>query len=126
MYSPPTHKYGRGQILHIHEDIHCTILFWGLKFSGFRCTKTSVNKRLLCNAKGLITHIYSMLHRTRMGGLHLCGCKDSENFWNTQIYLCFFAKLACFERVLQSLYGMHIVSVSVRWRDVRLTCQRHG
>jgi hypothetical protein len=20
-----------------------------------------------------------------MGGLHLCGCKDSENFWNAQI-----------------------------------------
>lgn len=50
-----------------------------------------------------------------MGGLHLCGCKDSENFWNTQIYLWFFAKLACFERVLQSLYGVLIVSVSVRW-----------
>ena len=50
-----------------------------------------------------------------MGGLHLCGCKDSENFWITQINLWFFAKLECFERVLQSLYGMHIVSVSVRW-----------
>ena len=58
-----------------------------------------------------------------MGGLHLCGCKDSENFWNTQIYLWFFAKLACFEGVArelrgggQSRYGVLMVSVSVRGR----------
>ncbi len=48
-------------------------------------------------------------------------CKDSENFWITQIYLWFFAKLACFERVLQSLYGVLIVSVSVRWSDVAMS-----
>ena len=67
------------------------------------------------SCKGLIAHVRSMLHRTRMGGLHLCGCKDSENFWITQIYLRNFAKLEYFERVLQSLYGVLIVSVSVRW-----------
>jgi hypothetical protein len=39
------------------------------------------------------------------GRLHLCGCKDSKNFWNAQIYLWFFAKLACFEQVLQSRFS---------------------
>ena len=120
MYNPPA-QYGRGLNITYPRGHLLHYLVSGLKFSGFHDTKTSVNKRLLCHAKGLITHIWSMLHRTRMGGLHLCGCKDSENFWITQIYLRNFAKLAYFERVLQSLYGMHIVSVSVRWRDVAMS-----
>ena len=41
---------GRERIIHIHEDIYCTILFWVEEFSGFQCAKTSVNKRLLCNS----------------------------------------------------------------------------
>ena len=32
--------------IYISEDVYCTILFQGVKFSGFRKTKTSVNKRL--------------------------------------------------------------------------------
>ena len=39
---------GRERIIHIHEDIYCTVLFWAVKFARFRDTKTSVNKRLLC------------------------------------------------------------------------------
>ena len=33
-------------VIYISEDVYCTILFRGVKFSGFRKTKTSVNKRL--------------------------------------------------------------------------------
>ena len=37
---------GRRRIIHIHEDIYCTILFRVCEFSGFQIAKTSVNKRL--------------------------------------------------------------------------------
>jgi len=37
-------------VIYISEDVYCTILFRGVKFSGFRKTKTSVNKRLFMSA----------------------------------------------------------------------------
>jgi len=48
MLTLPPHV-GRERIIHILEDIYCTILFWGLEFlQDSNGTKTSVNKRLLC------------------------------------------------------------------------------
>ena len=44
---------GRERMIHIHENVHCTILFWvGEIYQISNSTKTSVNKRLLCKAKG--------------------------------------------------------------------------
>ena len=38
---------GRERIIHIHEDIYCTFLFWvGEIYQISNSTKTSVNKRL--------------------------------------------------------------------------------
>jgi hypothetical protein len=51
---------GRERIIHIHENVHCTILFWAVKFSGFLFAKTSVNKRLLCHCKGEIAQDWSI------------------------------------------------------------------
>ena len=45
MLTHPPYK-GRERIIHIHENVHCTILFWvGEIYQISNSTKTSVNKR---------------------------------------------------------------------------------
>ena len=48
MYNPPA-QYGRGLNITYPRGHLLHSLVSGLKFSGFHDTKTSVNKRLLCN-----------------------------------------------------------------------------
>ena len=73
---------------HISMNVYRTILFWVEEFSGFRCTKTSVNKRLyLCHVTFTSGCDERGISRPLIPGAKHYGGKDTTFFLKDKVYL---------------------------------------